>query len=351
MEWNNLLTQLNYYLAKLYILDTRGLKKVSLYERAQFELIDIDWGEKPFVVWYQMLKWAAQRNQVDKLLEVILSQEEGNSENEFLKGALKNIREKKDVMDKEMPSDEWKGGEVKEEVREKILGKRSTLLPIGFLENGTEKSKAIVRIDCGNMVGSGFVIENGWLVTNNHVLPNREAAAKAVIQFGYQFPKTLKSSEKSVSEIKPERTASLDPGAENDKRFFTDTKLDFTLVKINEQDIQNVKDYGFLQMSKNGVRVDDFVNIIQHPLGGPKQIGLYNNLVMYADEDIVQYMTDTEEGSSGSPVLNSDWDVVALHHSGGWVNDPKTDQKVRRNQGTNIKRIAEFIVTNKLNGE
>lgn len=351
MEWNNLLTQLNYYLAKLYILDTRGLKKVSLYERANFETIDIDWGEKPFVVWYQMLKLAAQRDKVDKLLEVILSQEEGNSENEFLKGALKNIREHKDVMDKQMPGDEWKGGEVKEEVREKILGKRSTLLPIGFLENGTEKSKAIVRIDCGNMVGSGFVIENGWLVTNNHVLPNREAAAKAVIQFGYQFPKTLKSSEKSVTEIKPERIAALDPGTENDKRFFTDAKLDFTLVKINEQDIQNVKDYGFLEMSKNGVRADDFVNIIQHPLGGPKQIGIYNNLVMYVDEDIVQYMTDTEEGSSGSPVLNSDWEVVALHHSGGWVNDPKTDQKVRRNQGTNIKRIAEFIVANKLNGE
>lgn len=352
MEWNNILTQLNYYLAKLYILDTRGLKKVSLFERAQFSTFDIDWGETPFVVWYQMLKWAAQRDRVDKLLEVILSAEEGNADNEFLKGALKNIREHKDVMNKEMPAGEWKGGELKEEVREKILGKRSTLLPIGFLENGMDKSKAIVRIDCGNnMVGSGFVIENGWLVTNNHVIPNREIAANATIQFGYQFPKTYKSSEKSISEIKPERVAKLDPGIENDKRFFTDAKLDFTLVKIKEQDMQGLKDYGFLQLAKSGVRADDFVNIIQHPLGGPKQIGIYNNLVMYADDDIVQYMTDTAEGSSGSPVLNSDWEVVALHHSGGWVDDPKTHQKVRRNQGTNARRITEFIVANKLNGE
>lgn len=351
MEWNNLLTQLNYYLAKLYILDTRGTKKVSLFERAQFELIDIDWGETPFNVWYQMLKWAAQRDKVDKLLQVILSAEEGNAENEFLKGALKNILEHKDVMDKVMPAAEWKGGEIKEEVREKILGKRSTLLPIGFLENGMDKSKSIVRIDCGNMVGSGFILEKGWLVTNNHVIPNRDVAAMATIQFGYQFPKTYRSSEKSVTELKPEQVATLDPGTENDKRFFTDQKLDFTLVKIKEQDLQNIKDYGFLQLSKSGVRADDFVNIIQHPLGGPKQIGIYNNLVMYADDDIVQYMTDTAEGSSGSPVLNSDWEVVALHHSGGWVDDPKTNQKVRRNQGTNIKRIAEFIVTNNLNGE
>jgi V8-like Glu-specific endopeptidase len=351
VEWNNLLTQLNYYLAKLYILDTKSKLKVALFERAQFQTIGIDWGETPMVIWYQMLKYAAERDQVDKLLEVLLVPEEGNADNEFLKGALKNIREHKDVIDKKMPDDEWKGGEIKVETREKILGKKSTLLPIGFLENGTDKSKAIVRIDCGNMVGSGFVIENGWLVTNNHVLPNREVAAEAVIQFGYQFPKTLKSSEKSVTEIKPERVASLDPGTENEKRFFTDAKLDFTLVKIKEQDIQELKDYGFLQLSKNGVQPNDFVNIIQHPLGGPKQIGIYNNLVMYADDDIVQYMTDTAEGSSGSPVLNSDWEVVALHHSGGWVDDRTTNQKVRRNQGTNIKRISDFILANKLNGE
>lgn len=349
MEWNNLLTQLNYYLAKLYILDTRGLKKVSLFERAQLATFDIDWGETPFVVWYQMLKWAAQRDKVDKLLEIILSAEEGNADNEFLKGALKNIRDHKDIMDKQMPPDEWKGGELKEEVREKILGKRSTLLPIGFLENGMDKSKAIVRIESGNMVGSGFVINNGWLITNNHVLPTRQVAATATIQFGYQFPKTYKSSQKSVTEIKAERTAKLDPGTENDKRFFTDAKLDFTLVKIKEEDLQNIKDYGFLQLSANGVRADDFVNIIQHPLGGPKQIGIYNNLVMYSDDNIVQYMTDTQEGSSGSPVLNSDWEVVALHHSGGWVDDPKTNEKVRRNQGTNIKRIAEFMLANNLN--
>ncbi len=30
----------------------------------------------------------------------------------------------------------------------------------------------------------------------------------------------------------------------------------------------------------------------------------------------VQYVADTMEGSSGSPVFNRKWEVVALHHSG-----------------------------------
>jgi hypothetical protein len=46
--------------------------------------------------------------------------------------------------------------------------------------------------------------------------------------------------------------------------------------------------------------------------------------------------------------MNSDWEVVALHHSGGWIVDPKTQQSVRRNQGTNIKKVKDFIETNKL---
>lgn len=346
MAWNNLLDQLTYYLANLYLLDITHTRKIQLFTSAGFKALDIRWNETPVNVWYQLLKHAADRNKVDKLLEAILKDEEGNSDDEFLKGALKNIQENKDIPLKKMTDAEWKGGPLKDETREKILGKKSTLLPIGFLERGTEKSKAIVRIEYDDTVGTGFVIENGWLLTNNHVIPTPEIASKASIQFGYQFPKDMKTFQKSVSELKPERVVSLDPGTAEQATFFTNEQEDWTLVKIREKDIEA---YGYLQLSSAGVKENDFVNIIQHPLGGPKQIGIYNNLVMYVDDDLVQYMTDTAEGSSGSPVLNSDWDVVALHHSGGWLMDPKTKQAVRRNQGTNIQKIKEFIASKQLN--
>jgi V8-like Glu-specific endopeptidase len=55
------------------------------------------------------------------------------------------------------------------------------------------------------------------------------------------------------------------------------------------------------------------VNIIQHPRGEHKQVAFRNNLVSAADDTTVRYFTDTDQGSSGSPVCDDRWRVVALH--------------------------------------
>ena len=57
------------------------------------------------------------------------------------------------------------------------------------------------------------------------------------------------------------------------------------------------------------------VNIIQHPNGDPKRVALRNNLVDKATERDLRYFTDTRQGSSGSPVLDDEWGVVALHRA------------------------------------
>jgi endonuclease G, mitochondrial len=67
--------------------------------------------------------------------------------------------------------------------------------------------------------------------------------------------------------------------------------------------------------------VRDPVNIVQHPKGELKQIAIRNNTLLDLPEDpgldkLAHYETDTEQGSSGSPVFNDQWEVIALHHSG-----------------------------------
>jgi endonuclease G, mitochondrial len=57
------------------------------------------------------------------------------------------------------------------------------------------------------------------------------------------------------------------------------------------------------------------VNIIQHPMGDSKRVGLRNNLLTYASGHELRYLTDTRKGSSGSPVLDDAWQVVGLHRS------------------------------------
>ena len=58
------------------------------------------------------------------------------------------------------------------------------------------------------------------------------------------------------------------------------------------------------------VNVGDVVNIIQHPLGGPKKFSQHK--VLGHTSPVIQYGADTEEASSGSPVIFQD-EVVALH--------------------------------------
>ena len=60
------------------------------------------------------------------------------------------------------------------------------------------------------------------------------------------------------------------------------------------------------------------VNIIQHPNGNPLSVVLTENYVLVdMTSDRVHYLADTLPGSTGAPVLNRYWEVVALHHSGG----------------------------------
>ena len=58
------------------------------------------------------------------------------------------------------------------------------------------------------------------------------------------------------------------------------------------------------------------LNMIQHPGKDPQKVVLTQN---YATADMfptrVHYQTDTKAGSSGSPVFNLQWEVVAIHHA------------------------------------
>jgi Trypsin-like peptidase domain/N-acetylmuramoyl-L-alanine amidase len=59
----------------------------------------------------------------------------------------------------------------------------------------------------------------------------------------------------------------------------------------------------------------DAVNIIQHPRGRQKEIVLYDSRVKQLYSDLLEYVTDVEPGTSGSPVFNAQWQLVALHRS------------------------------------
>jgi hypothetical protein len=335
MEWNNLLTDLNYYLSNIYydVNDQRRIVKKGGLNPGRIAFKDA-----AITSWFNILYFAAATNAVLPLLEAIVSVDEGNNKDEFLLGAMLNLQDGK-VGSKgaEIAEKDWRVNENDGLKREKIIGAKSNILPISFLEKGMFAARSVVRVVVGKELGTGFIVKNNWLITNNHVIPSLEHARVAQVQLNYQY----QADKNGSISLFAENTLQLTPGVDlEEKLFFTQKKDDWTLVKIKEP----VPDYyGFLNLCPDGVEKDEFVNIIQHAAGGPKQIALYNNMVTFADERIVQYLTDTLPGSSGSPVFNSKWEVVALHNSGGWVQEPGAVGKVYRNQGTNIELIIEFM--------
>jgi len=69
---------------------------------------------------------------------------------------------------------------------ERIIGDQSPLLPISFLEIGLERARAVARIVCPDGVGTGFLIRDNLLITNNHVISKPEEAREARIQLGFR---------------------------------------------------------------------------------------------------------------------------------------------------------------------
>ncbi len=196
---------------------------------------------------------------------------------------------------------------------ERILG-TSDLMGITFLELGVVISRTVGRVHCRDHTGSimsygtGFMVSPRLMLTNNHVLDSAEMATCSQIEFNYQVGLDGKPT---VSVI-----FGLSPG----DLFLTDKELDYTLVAVQTRlpDGRELRDFGWnrLYEAEGKVIVGEYVNIIQHPNGEPKQLALRENRLEDVLEEWLHYRTDTAPGSSGSPVYNDQWEVVALHHSG-----------------------------------
>ena len=193
---------------------------------------------------------------------------------------------------------------------ERIIG-ASDLLDINYLELAIAVSRGVARIQIGNAYGTGFLVGPGLLMTNHHVLEDVNDAQRAVAQFDYQ--------DNASHELLPRQDYRLDPAS----FFVTDAELDFTIVGVTPASNTNRKltAYPWLKLIEDlgKAQKGDFLNIIQHPNGGLKQIAFRKNEIIEIPDgqrDFLYYTTDTEPGSSGSPCFNDQWELVALHHSG-----------------------------------
>ena len=192
--------------------------------------------------------------------------------------------------------------------------------PAAFLADGASIRRAVARVlvqtPRESTSGSGFLISPDLFITNQHVVRNEDDAAHANVIFDDELDRAGKPVPRTVYRLLPERLA----------LFSDENDLDYAIVALGERldGAATVAELGDcpLSFTPDRHRVGMNVNIVQHPNGMPKTIAIRNNLLTARKDSRLLYETDTDFGSSGSPVFNDHWDVVALHHFGTPSIDP-----------------------------
>lgn len=247
---------------------------------------------------------------------------------------------------------------------ERVLG-RTDFLGVSFLETALAVSRFVGRINIrprpGQTAGfgTGFMVSPRLLLTNNHVLRSERDALYSEVEFDYQYDRHGRLLPVVVYGLEPETF------------FLTSTGLDFTLVAVRENSLTGIGlgRYGWIPLigAEGKALLGDSLNIVQHPNGEAKQIVLRSNQLIDLLDDFAHYVTDTEPGSSGSPVMNDQLQLMALHHSA--VPETKDGEYVAKdgsvwregmdpddlswvaNEGVRVSSIVNRIKKTRLSGE
>jgi endonuclease G len=228
-------------------------------------------------------------------------------------------------------------GDQPEVVLEKVINVND-FLEIRYLDAGTRAARAVGRItirderERNRGYGTGSLVSPRLLLTNHHVLPDAPTAKSSVVEFNYQDDVDRKPLQA--------KQFAFDPAT----FFVADKARDFALVAMAAS-AEQLAEFGFnpLIRAEGKAIVGEYVTIVQHPNGEKKQLVLRDQQIIDVPEDFLHYMADTEPGSSGSPVFNDQWEVVALHHASVRVATSGGATKDFVNEGVRISRILQTI--------
>jgi V8-like Glu-specific endopeptidase len=219
----------------------------------------------------------------------------------------------------------WKTKQISDPRLEQVVGSDNFQNP-WFLEKGVRLSKTVGLIP---NFGTAFLISPDLLMTNWHVFRRSEWAKGKSVLFN------VEQNEDGLP--LPVESVKLDP----DNFFYSNEDLDVAVVRTeNSPGLR----FGFIDI-KNSIEptTETRVNIIQHPGAGFKKIAVRDNGLKFFDDKILQYWTDTEHGSSGSPLFDDRWQIIGLHNlqdsalgAGG--------NKIYYNQGYRINKIFHKLI-------
>ena len=198
--------------------------------------------------------------------------------------------------------------------QERILG-TNDLVDLNFFQKGLNAARSVCRVVLRNgsdrHIGyaSGFVVAPRLILTNHHVFPTLGDGENAIAQFEYQLDADGIERQGVSFRFRP------------DIFHFAEQSLDFALIAVEQQSEDRSRaltEFPPLRLNPmlGKINEGEFISIVQHPSGSPKQVALRENKLLSIDENFLIYASDTAQGSSGSPLFNDSWQIIGLHSAG-----------------------------------
>lgn len=217
-----------------------------------------------------------------------------------------------------------------------------------WYKTGLDSTSAVAQIrdPSGTGHGTGFLVRGAdlhdsitekWvLVTNAHVIsddPDEQAGAPAALP---------PDEAVVVFEAGPGEGSPF----EVERLLFTSPRrdLDCSVVTLRGE-VHLDKPLQFAKRLPRLTGGKQRVYVLGHPRGGGLSFSIDDNLLLDHDAPKVHYRAPTEGGSSGSPVFNQAWQLIALHHAGGERMRRLHDQPgtYAANEGLALASIREAV--------
>ncbi len=305
------------------------LDAIALAEKFDVDPLDIPINLTPRQLWRVILEKTAAKGTTTDLVKDVLAQNPRNRKAPF----LKDLIDDKPVVVSPEP---MKGFDPTVTAPEALLFTDDLTMPAGRVPNliatlqrllGLAPAVCLLRVEnaLGGFSGTGFRIGSDVVLTNHHVLfPEGIKAATVQVDFGFDVDVNGTSL--------PVVSLPADPTT-----IVADQADDWGTIRV-----ANIKaDVPVIDLSNAAVPADgDRAFIVQHPDGQQKRVGFVRNMITAVTTDRVQYLTDTQPGSSGAPVFDANGRLIALHHRGGTPTQMTGKAPLTKNQGVRISRVV-----------
>jgi Trypsin-like peptidase domain/Effector-associated domain 1 len=230
----------------------------------------------------------------------------------------------------------------------------------------------VCAVELGGEAGTGFLIGPETVLTNYHVVEDvisgRRQPTDVRLRFDYRRLRDGRTAQAGVEFLLADDwLVASSPYSAADKSPYDpansagENELDYAILRTREP-VGLSRPSG--PVGPNATRgwiaplgypytfpVDSFLLVVQHPCDDPIGFDSRDDAVLRSNPTgtRVHYRINTMPGSSGSPVLNRELELVALHHAGepdspdGWLPCHQQLTPAEYNEGVPIAKIQEHL--------